>query len=762
MGCYNCRMCGAPLPVTVEPIVECEYCGSRQPVPSADSEKKQTLFARANRLRLACEFDRAAAVYESIAAEFPEEAEASWGIVLCRYGIEYVDDPATGKKVPTCHRSSFASVLEDADYQQTLDNADPLTRRLYHREAAHIEELREGILSVSASEKPYDIFICYKETDERGSRTLDSVLAQDLYDLLTGKGYRVFFSRISLEDKLGREYEPYIFAALNSAKVMLAVGTCFEHYDAVWVKNEWSRFLKLMEQDSEKYLIPCYKDIDAYDMPKEFRKLQAQDLGKVGAHQDLLRGLEKLMKSHAQKKPEILDLTRESLRLLEKEKEAKQVENDLSLGILAYKSGDVKKARNYIESVLRLDANCIGAYLWLLRMVRGDAAVPYVKKVASFQTDLVIDYINNHRDVIGNPKDETNLLTTFCEHQGTSELILRLLKMGITGKTRKAFLNFLDKQKDIRIVEAFIKNGADVNATIQWTKNYKEKLLSGESDPSVSYDIIHCSALATAIAARQSINVIRLLLDAGADVNFIVTKYSYYRAYKSQSSGHKRKECSYSILNQAVRAKDYELVQLLLDKGADPNSSRITYKRYNKLTTDLATFYSNLEETIWNTKDRKMLEILLQNKADPNRSYEQNIGRNGNLIGHSKRTSLAAAILYSDDLEMVKLLLKYGARPNTQYWYQDQESDAIAIMPTLGLAIQKRRRDAVCALFDAGASFNDYVEYNKYDSADRFPLRELCFSSAVESDMGEFIRGLGWKGSKAGLFRKAHICNYSW
>ena len=81
---YNCRMCGGPLPVTAEPIVECEYCGSRQPVPSADSEKKQTLFARANRLRLACEFDRAAAVYESIAAEYPEETEASWGIVLCR------------------------------------------------------------------------------------------------------------------------------------------------------------------------------------------------------------------------------------------------------------------------------------------------------------------------------------------------------------------------------------------------------------------------------------------------------------------------------------------------------------------------------------------------------------------------------------------------------------------------------------------------------------------------------------------------------
>lgn len=90
------------------------------------------------------------------------------------------------------------------------------------------------------------------------------------HETLTQKGYRVFFSRITLEDKLGQEYEPYIFAALNSAKIMLAFGTDYDYYNAVWVKNEWSRYLKLMAKDKEKHLIPCYKNIDAYDMPKEF------------------------------------------------------------------------------------------------------------------------------------------------------------------------------------------------------------------------------------------------------------------------------------------------------------------------------------------------------------------------------------------------------------------------------------------------------------------------------------------------------------
>ena len=301
MAIIKCKMCGGEL-VLVEgqSVAECEYCGSRQTVPTADNEKKLTLFARANRLRTACEFDKAAGVFETIVADFPEEAEAYWGLVLCRYGIEYVDDPGTGKKIPTCHRSSFDSILQDSDFEQALENADVLARRVYREEAKQIEELRKGIIAVSNNEPPYDIFICYKETDENGSRTLDSVLAQDAYEALTDKGYRVFFSRITLEDKLGVEYEPYIFAALNSAKIMLAFGTDYEYFNAVWVKNEWSRFLKLMAKDKSKHLIPCYKGIDAYDMPQEFARLQAQDMGKIGAMQDLLRGIAKLMPKQEQ------------------------------------------------------------------------------------------------------------------------------------------------------------------------------------------------------------------------------------------------------------------------------------------------------------------------------------------------------------------------------------------------------------------------------------------------------------------------------
>ena len=355
MAIIKCKMCGGDLNVEENSqIAVCEYCGTKQTVPKQDNEKKLTLFARANRLRFACEFDKAAGVYESIVAEFPEEAEAYWGLVLCKYGIEYVDDPATGKKVPTCHRSSFDSVLEDANFELVMEYADVVARKVYREEAKAIEALRRGIIEVSSREEPYDIFICYKETDENGQRTLDSVLAQDLYDALTEKGYRVFFSRITLEDKLGQEYEPYIFAALNSARVMLAVGTDYEYYNAPWVKNEWSRYLQLIAAGQKKSLIPCYKNIDAYDMPKEFAKLQAQDLGKVGATQDLLRGIEKLFGKNNEQK---------GVQSPTSIATAPNTDALLRRGHLFLEDKDWENADTYFDKVLDLDPECADAYL---------------------------------------------------------------------------------------------------------------------------------------------------------------------------------------------------------------------------------------------------------------------------------------------------------------------------------------------------------------------------------------------------------------
>lgn len=112
----------------------------------------------------------------------------------------------------------------------------------------------------------------------------------------------MFFDAITLEDKLGQEYEPYIFAALNSAKVMLVIGTKPEYFSSVWAKNEWSRYLQLMKSNRSKLLIPCYRDMDAYDLPEEFAHLQAQNMGKIGFVNDVIRGIKKVIQNNEKAK----------------------------------------------------------------------------------------------------------------------------------------------------------------------------------------------------------------------------------------------------------------------------------------------------------------------------------------------------------------------------------------------------------------------------------------------------------------------------
>ena len=296
MAIFKCKMCGGTIEFNQGDTVGiCDSCGTKQTLPRLDDDKKANLYDRANHFRRNNDYDKAMGIYEQILNEDNTDSEAYWSLVLCRYGIEYVEDPATHKRVPTVNRAQFTSIFDDDNYKQALHYADSSQRVIYEQEATLINEIQKGILAISQKEEPFDVFICYKETDNNGRRTQDSVLANDLYHQLTQEGFKVFFSRITLEDKLGTAYEPYIFAALNSAKVMVVIGTRPENFNAVWVKNEWSRFLALVKNDSSKVLIPAYRDMDPYDLPEEFSHLQAQDMSKLGFMQDLIRGIKKIL-----------------------------------------------------------------------------------------------------------------------------------------------------------------------------------------------------------------------------------------------------------------------------------------------------------------------------------------------------------------------------------------------------------------------------------------------------------------------------------
>lgn len=295
MAVLKCSICGGELDVNEDlSIGVCKFCDSTIVIPK-NLDKKGNLYNRAVFLRQNSEFDKAASTYEDILKEDNSDAEAHWGLVLSKYGIEYVSDPRTGQHIPTCHRTQAASILSDPDYLAALEYADIEAQRVIEAEAKRISEIQARILEISRKEPPYDIFICYKESDEAGNRTEDSTLAQELYYELIKMNYKVFFARKTLESKLGTEYEPIIYAALNSAKVMIVLGTKAENFNAVWVRNEWSRFLK-MSEDSQKTIIPAYRGMSPYELPIELSGLQSQDMSKIGFMQDLTDGIERCMR----------------------------------------------------------------------------------------------------------------------------------------------------------------------------------------------------------------------------------------------------------------------------------------------------------------------------------------------------------------------------------------------------------------------------------------------------------------------------------
>jgi len=294
MTSLTCKFCGGDILLTGETHGICDSCGRAVTLPRIDDDKRTAMFNRGNRFRTVGDFDRAYTAYQHIIADDPNDAEAHWCMTLCRYGVEYVQDARTGDYKPTLSRMSFDPILEDPDYLAALSCSDSYTAGLYRQEAERIARIQERYMRISREEPPYDVFICFKAEDENRQRTKGSILGQNIYEALTQKGLNVFFSRITMEDKLSVEYEPYIFAALHSAKVMLVVGDKPEHLQARWVRNEWSRYLAMMERDSTKQIVPVFIDMWPDEFPQEIPMFQGQDMSKVGAMQDLVRGVLKL------------------------------------------------------------------------------------------------------------------------------------------------------------------------------------------------------------------------------------------------------------------------------------------------------------------------------------------------------------------------------------------------------------------------------------------------------------------------------------
>lgn len=269
---YTCVVCGGEIEPIGNGLGKCIYCRSKQSIPTLNLEKLE----RANALRRDKYFQDSLKLYEDIISESPTNAEAYWGAVLCRYGIEFVED-YDGTAIPTCHRTISRPITEDTDFKYACQYAEGDQKEYYTKQAEIINEKQNKILEIVAKEKPYDVFISYKAKDSSGNPTSDSKEAMNLYYRLEKEGYKVFFAEITLTHMVGQDYEPHIYAALTTSKVMVLIGSNKENINSVWVKNEWSRYLDMISEDKNKTLAVVYYDMKPDDLPMELKKSQAVD-----------------------------------------------------------------------------------------------------------------------------------------------------------------------------------------------------------------------------------------------------------------------------------------------------------------------------------------------------------------------------------------------------------------------------------------------------------------------------------------------------
>jgi cell division protein FtsZ len=127
----------------------------------------------------------------------------------------------------------------------------------------------------------YDVFISNKDLDSAGQKSADSRLAREVYDYLTARGLLVFFSALSLEKRGVSAYKKAIDSALDSARVLIAVGTSSTHLDSEWVRYEWDSFFNdiLSGAKPEGRVFVFSDGIAASDLPRALRQSQAIEVG---------------------------------------------------------------------------------------------------------------------------------------------------------------------------------------------------------------------------------------------------------------------------------------------------------------------------------------------------------------------------------------------------------------------------------------------------------------------------------------------------
>ncbi len=211
-------------------------------------------------------FDDAETTFSNALRAYPNSVFARWGHLLASYGVVHVKGFHDHDVKPTFCFHHYSEVKgrrfqNEKLYLEMLellnDNAE--MKELYQKKAVEIDKALERFKR-DRKKTERDVFLCVKisnrteKNPDAEGNTADSAEAEKLYDELTGRGLRVFYSNRTLPASIETDNDVWS-NLLKSKKMLLIVGN-EDYLNSAWVKSEWNRWLYLNRQRELSIYVP--------------------------------------------------------------------------------------------------------------------------------------------------------------------------------------------------------------------------------------------------------------------------------------------------------------------------------------------------------------------------------------------------------------------------------------------------------------------------------------------------------------------------
>lgn len=297
----KCKSCGSILDYSkvVGGVVECIHCGRKHTVAKSDSAAKNYLDMGMHGLDT-CDFDDAFIAYQKAAELDKKEPEAYFGMALANAKVQYLKDYVNNRLQPIVHEVTEKSFLQDKYFKKALEFATSEQKKVYSDNGKEIDEIRRQFYELKKSGLRYDCFICVKVTEDN-KHTEDSHMANKLYHDLKDAGYNPFYSEEEIKGRTGADYEALILYALHSSSSMLLVCYDESYLQTPWVKNEYTRYLSLLNQE-EKHrdsLTIIFSDTVIEKLPGVSGKIQGISARSYDAQSRVIKFVDKFIQKTA-------------------------------------------------------------------------------------------------------------------------------------------------------------------------------------------------------------------------------------------------------------------------------------------------------------------------------------------------------------------------------------------------------------------------------------------------------------------------------